>query len=544
MKLKIIWTTLLLVLTIYNSNAQIDYKFFTGAQKGESDTIAGQKSFEMSNKATGLLEKEINPDKYVLGPNDEFSIGISLSRPRQFDVRVAPDGKLLIPSVGVVDLKGKTLSEAYILIKQKISKIYKEEDVDIVLKDVRKFKVSVGGAIAKPNIVPATPVDRVSEVIERAGGLKYDASLRQIKILRNNGSQIVHVDLLRYFLLGEDDANPYLLGGDNIIVPINSDKAIIGSYGEVNSPGEFEFRKGDSLSTLIKFSLGFLETAKLDSVEFVRYNQIGSEKRILDLTKWPEQIKNSLPLSEDFELQIGDRVYVREIQNRKKTEYIIIKGEVTYPGKYAIDRNNEKVSDLIKRAGGFTEDASTDLIEFIRQSERDKPDEEMERLNRIQASEMSMSEFRYYQSRKLEKRGVMSIDFKRIISDPKCEDNIYLKHRDSIVVPSAKSFINVQGRVANPGMITYLKGMNYMDYITRAGGFGFRADEGETIVTKTRGGQFLAKDFDYKLEPGDVILVPPIKEVSIMEGFTTGLTILSQLLTIAGVVFAVLNAKK
>jgi protein involved in polysaccharide export with SLBB domain len=217
----------------------------------------------------------------------------------------------------------------------------------------------------------------------------------------------------------------------------------------------------------------------------------------------------------------------------------MISGEILYPGKYAIDEKQDRVYDLIKRAGGFTDKASLDHIEFIRQEEMEIKDLEMERLSKMIPSEMSESESRYFQAKKTEKKGSMAIDFNEIMRDPSSINNIMLRSKDSIIVSKKKYHINVQGRVNNPGLITYQEGFSYLDYINSAGGFGFRADEGETIITKPRGEQFLAENMDYKLEPGDVILVPPEKEYSYTELFTTTLTVITQLISIAAIVITI-----
>ena len=92
-------------------------------------------------------------------------------------------------------------------------------------------------------------------------------------------------------------------------------------------------------------------------------------------------------------------------------------------------------------------------------------------------------------------------------------------------------------------MITYNPNFTYLDYIKQAGGFGFRADDDETFIVKSKGQQFLAKKMDYEIESGDYILVPPEPEITFFEIFTTSLTIATQLMTIFGVVFTIINLK-
>jgi protein involved in polysaccharide export with SLBB domain len=533
---------ILFIVIFSQAFSQIDYYNITGAKEDDKDTLAYETARAISKETTGLLEREIDPAEYLLGPRDEIAISIMTSKPIVISEKISAEGKLVIEGVGIADLKGKTLEQAYGIIKNKIRKVYKTEEVFIALKDLREFKVSVSGAVPKPIIVPATAVDRVSEVIDRAGGLKFDGSLRNITLKREKNNEVVKVDLLRFYLLGEDDANPCVLGGDHIIVPPNSEKQSIEVFGEVYNPSQFEYVEGDSLSTVIRFCQGFLPSAFLDSVEIVRMTEQGIllEHISLDLSSWKGRLDNGgAELANDMKLQIGDRIYVRERRNWKKTKYAVIKGEVVYPGKYAIDERSTRVRDLIFRAGGFTDDASLEASEFIRQEEINKRDEEMERLSRMPYSEMSESERKYYQARVREKKGIMAIDFDAIMDNPGSEDNILVRHKDSLVVPQKKDYINVQGRVNNPGNVKYVEGYTYLDYIESAGGFGYRADDDETLLAKSKGELFLAEDRNYTIQPGDVILVPPVSERQVWDGVMQALTISSQIVALAGVFLAI-----
>jgi len=132
----------------------------------------------------------------------------------------------------------------------------------------------------------------------------------------------------------------------------------------------------------------------------------------------------------------------------------------------------------------------------------------------------------------------MALDIEKIKNNYQSDDNILLMDRDSIFVPQKRNFVNIQGRVNNPGMVIYNKNYQWLDYINLAGGFGFRADDGETLIVKPKGEQFLAENMNYTIEPGDNILVPPEAEVKFMDILTTSLTIVTQLVTIIGVIIA------
>ena len=509
----------------------------------KTDTTAFESVQKLAMETNTFQEKPINPNEYIVGPGDGFQISILTTEPVLLNLKISPEGSLLIPNAGIVQLKGDTLVNAYKKINEKLRQVYRSEEIGVQLSQVRQFKVTVSGSVLKSMSVSASPLDRVSEVIERAGGIAQDGGMRNISLIRD--SLVYSVDLLKFFLVGIKSANPYVEGGDQIIVPPLSEKQKIGIYGEVGMPAEFEFVEGDSLSTLIRFGQGFLASSFLDSIEIARFDIDGKtiNRSYLNLTTWSNILKTRENLLGDIPLKVGDRVYVRIIPNWNKDQYVIISGEVKYPGKYAIMETKDRLSDLIARCGGFTEDASVADIEFIRQQESLKPDLEMERLSRIPYTEMSEFEARYFQSRVREKRGVMTVDVRKALSDETSDQNITLYNKDSIIVPTKKNYINVQGRVNNPGNVVFNPNWTYTDYINQAGGYGYRADINETFIAKSKGEIFLAKDKNYVLEPGDVILVPPQKEVSFTEVFTQLVATVSQIVTIAGVVITLVRLK-
>lgn len=536
----LIFTILVFSVKVYS---QVDYKLITGVTAGAIDTLNINNAKQNSLDNQGLTEKELNAESYLVGPGDEFTITLLSANSLEFKGVITPDGNLIVPKIGSIDLRNKTLDSAYLLIKSKVKKTYLSNDVYVALSKIKKFKVIVSGMVQRPNIVNATSAERVSEVIEKVGGFKKDGSLRNILILRGEkeNQQKIQVDLLKFYNLGNKDYNPFVQGGDQIIVyPINKSQSIA-SYGEIALPNEFEFKEGDSLSTLINFSQGFLNTSLLDSIEFVRVNKSNNslERTIIDLTGFGGSNNVGNLGTKDFILYSGDRIYVKKIANITNFKYVIISGEVKYPGKYAIDEKYDKVYDLITKCGGFLETAAIDKVNFIRQQELEIVDEELRRLEKLNPSEMSKSELQYFQAKIREKRGVMSIDFTKLLQNQSNSENIFLRNKDSIIVPQKKDYINVQGRVNNPGNVKYEAKYNYLDYITLAGGFGFRADPDETIITKPRGEQFLAEDMNYKIEPGDAILVPPKSEVTFYEVFKDSLTIATQLFTILGVVLTI-----
>ncbi len=532
---KSLWLLILIVSLLSSKvlSAQ-EYDYLRSAQKGKIDTLALETSKEVLKETVGLLEKEIDPDSYICGPNDQFTVSIVSADPKMYKIKISPAGKLIIPYVGMIDVKGKTLTEVEKLAVNKVKEVFNVKEVNVALTEIRQFKVTVSGAVRKPSIVAATAADRASEVIEKAGGLKQEASLRNIILLREN-QEPIGVDLIGYFRTNDPDDNPVVLGGDHIIVPPSGEDVNIGIYGEVAKSDVFEYKRGDSLSHLFQFGLGFLETAMLDSVEISRKTDKGIKTWIVDLSSWRDNYPDKTNLKNDIPLKAGDQVFVRKNQTFEESERIVIEGEVKLPGYYAIEKEEERLSDLINRAGGFTKFASLEGAKFIRTSVWDKEDPEMNRLYNISRSEMTKDEKIYFQARKNEQKGLMSIDFRNVLDNPEHPDNVILQHKDSVFVPEKKNFINVQGRVNKPGLVVYNPEYNYADYINLAGGFGYRADENSILVVKPKGEKYDAESGNYELEPGDNILVPPEEDTDMVEVITMIITATTQILTILAI---------
>jgi protein involved in polysaccharide export with SLBB domain len=513
------------------------------ARLNPMDSLKLSKDASKSSASFGLIEKPIDPKSYIVGPGDVFQLTVINASNIDKAIVISPDGRAVIPDAGVVDLKNKTLEQAEKIILDKVKKVYRSEDVYLTLKDIRKFKVSVSGSVMKPSSVPVTAVDRVSEAIENAGGLSQDASLRRI-FLKRDGN-IKRVDLQKYYYDGDVESNPTLQGGDNIIVNPYTTVDAIRIEGEVGAPGVYEYCDGDSLSHLVGFGKGFLKSAFLDSVEYVSYNQASDKfsTKFLNLSSWVQSYSNGSKPENDFILNPGDRVYVRKKKDWPVDKFVVLTGEVKYPGKYPINEGESRVKDLIDRAGGVTPQAAIDNALMIRRQAIEKEDQEMKRLSAIPPSEMSANERKYFQARVSEIKGVMSINFEKALKEPNGQDNILLMNKDSLIIPTLNKFISVQGRVNNPGSVAFNPEYTYEKYIELAGGLGFRADEDEILVVKSKGQQFSARDKKYELEPGDYILVPPQSETTFFDIFSSALTITTQLMTILGVVITIVRLK-
>lgn len=511
------------------------------ARPGEYDTVGVKMSAELAKDNVGLMENAIDPTTYLLGPGDMVSVFVGSLEPKLYDLMISPEARLVIPTIGVIVVKGKTLAETEQLVTEKVAKVYKTQSVSLSLKKIRTFKVMVTGNVRTPGYIPASPADRLSEVIERAGRLLFNAAQRNIIIKREGLAEPIIADLTRFYLLGEKAGNPTMQGGDVVTVPPYPEDKVIDISGAVGAPATFEYTPGDNLSTIIRFAQGFTSSAVSDSVEIIRFknNDSETEQIFIDASSWGSRLfRGDRSLPNDIELLAGDRIFIRERLSYHATSTVAIKGEVKFAGRYGINPTGTTVADVIQRAGGFTDMASLENSVLIRRKDtRDEVDVEHARLLGVPIASMSESEKAYFRERQREVPGKIIFDFTKL--DDKTTKQIYLKDLDSIYIPTKNNFVNITGRVAAPGRVLYNPAFSYEDYIDIAGGYSNRADKSEAMLVKQKGERYLASDSKARIEPGDHLLVPeePESKTKFMDILTATLTITAQIVTVVGVIF-------
>jgi protein involved in polysaccharide export with SLBB domain len=534
-------TLLLLFLLVVSAQAQPTagdgprYPGSTG-QYAPYDTLMHRELQRRSAESAGLLEGAIDPKQYVLGPNDEVTLTIWTGNSIQQTLVVTPEAKLIVERVGEIDVRDKTLAEAKVVVRDAVTRVYRVNDISLSLSRMRTFKVNVLGAVGYPGPVAATPASRVSEVIELAGGATPLASKRKVFVTRNGMRKTV--DLLPYYSEGILDANPFVQGGDVVWVGVQDAKDVIVIQGAVARPGEFPFNPGDSISSLIRYAYGFSADAFIDSIEVVTTDSNGEIGERVFVRALPDG-----RILGDRLLRAGDRIYVRARPNFLETHRVVVTGQMRRPGSYAIESRKTTLREIIERAGGFTEDAAIADARLTRRAAIE-PDSRISQIVQIDPEKRTPEEVEYLRTKSLERPGVMTVNFPRLMAGDERE-NITLVGEDSLWVPSQKDYITLSGRVKNPGNVIYQTGRSYKDYVELAGGFGWRADDGETRIIKARSGDtFLASSDDYVLEPGDQIFVPEEPQGDFWEGFTQVVTVAAQLLTIVAVVISISSSTR
>ena len=371
------------------------------------------------------------PINYVVGPGDQLNINVYGRSVANWKLPVSAEGNINIPGVGLINVTGKTIEQATLVIKSHLLAnnyaINNGTTVQISLGNIRSIKVIIVGEVVRPGTYTLPSLATVFNALYSAGGPSDIGSFRQIEIIRDN-RVIRRLDIYDFLLRGDQKDNIRLQDQDLLRVPTY--KVRVHMMGEVKRPALYEILPGETLKDVITFAGGFSDQAY---PELVKVTQISNnEKRLTDISA--EDYKNYIPLR-------GDKYVVERILDRFENR-VTINGAVFRPGQYELAKGMT-LSQLLKRAGGFKGDAFTNRGNLVRL----KPDNSREQL---------------------------SFNGQQVMDDPSAD--ILLKREDSVIIASQFDLhtgykVTIKGQVRLPGEFAYADSMSVADLVIKAGGF-------------------------------------------------------------------------
>ena len=446
------------------------------------------------------LRGPVDEARYVVGPGDQLLVVIWGKSTVSHTVLVGPEGELVLPGLAPLSVAGLTLREAKARIETGLGDIYRNVEISVSLSAVRTMRVSVLGNVLLPGEYTGTALDLAGEMIELAGGLGEGASERNISIRRGGGG-FDRVDLVRYRNTGDMDTNPPILDGDVVFVP--NAVAFVTVDGGVSWPGTYELGPGDTVGDLLEIAGGFARGAVRDTVLLRRFVDNRTTRSVSVDASDPESLR--MPLSD------GDQVYVRSVTEWRESQRVFIEGEVVHPGPYGINEGVDRLSQVIRRAGGLTEKASIRDARIIRETDPDDIDLSFEWLSGVPVRDMGETERAYWKSRTQDEPGTVVSDLGRALAGDDRHD-VLLMDGDLIQIPRTSLTVRVGGQVASPGFVTYVPGKNYAYYIRAAGGYESGARSNAVKVIRGMNGEWVPARRAGELEPGEEVWVPERRE--------------------------------
>lgn len=464
---------------------------------------------------------------YIVGPGDIFTLVILGQSQQVLTIPVTPEGTVVVPPAGAIPVAFMSLSEAKEKVRARLSRYYHGVEIQFILSELRRFEIHVLGQVANPGTYIVTAITRVSSAVDLAEGFLENGSKRRV-VTHSVDGEVSYADVLRFEMLGERDLNPFVSDGDLIQVPVALKTA--GVFGRVSLPNRYEIIEGEPIEDFIRIAGGFTDDAMLEKVEVRRFSSEDPSRA----NRFQVDFSTDPPTSTESDLTThsGDEIFVRGIPQWHLHRGVTVSGEVRYPGVYVIDEGAEKLSDLIERAGGFTEDG--DLIEatVIRRSFRSEAvDREYERLRNMPIADMTEDEYAYYKMRSRENKEEVVVDFVSLFNEGNEEKDILLRRGDLITVPQLTRTITVSGQVVNPGRLPFREEADYRYYIERSGGFAKRASKGKIRIIKGSTGIWFETRKTI-LEPGDTIWIPESLQRDYWALFKDFMTIAAQVATV------------
>jgi protein involved in polysaccharide export with SLBB domain len=396
--------------------------------------IFGYKLFHNRNLTFNPSLNIPTPQSYVLGGGDQLLIDVYGASQQSYDVAVSPEGRILIPNVGPIQVGGSTISAATSRVRTALSKIYSglqggnpNTFMELRLGNIRTISVSLVGELTKPGTYTLPSFASPFNALFAAGGPNENGSFRHIQLYRDS-KLLQEFDIYEFISKGEFTTPITLRDNDVIIVP--PVRARVEVMGPVRREGLFEIKSGETVGELLNFAGGFTSQAFKERVTVTR--KTGTEMKVQDV---------DAPNFNNFNVQDGDVYLVGEILNRFANR-VQATGALMRPGTFELT-SGMGIRELVERAQGLREDAF---------------------LNRATL----------YRTRGDFSLEILPVDIKAVVNGE--SEDIELKREDVLNIPSIydlreEFYVKISGDVNKPGAFAFGENMTVADLVLKAGGF-------------------------------------------------------------------------
>lgn len=476
-------------------------------------------SFFQSIQSSFIPINEPNLDpSYILDFGDLLKIQIVGKENETHELLVNRDGLIAVPDVGTIMVQGLSSSDAFDKIIDKISAALLGVDVSVSIIKPRAINVLIVGSAEKPGMYTLNGGSTVLSLIHAAGGIQKDGSYRNISHKRS-GKAIAQIDLYDVLVEGDMTSLSQLRSGDVLVIePLISKIAISGS---AIREGIYELLPDETLEDLLRIS-GFRNSNTSNNITIERFKNENHQILKIDTT-----------LSDSFALLDGDSVRIDSVLPEFEViKTVTITGAVNIPGTYSFS-NNMTISEIIEKAGGYTEEAfplgGVLLRKSVMDAERSMKEKSYEELLKYVIGTQTVNANPYSSGgfskevvtllsllKDFEPSGRLIAEFELSSLKKDSTKDILLQNGDQIHIPQFLSQVLIFGEVINPIGLQYSSDLRVNDVINAAGGFSRIADEDKIIIVSPNGKAmkytkgFLQTHFgeEPELVPGSIVYVP------------------------------------
>lgn len=412
-------------------------------------------------------------------------------------------------------------------------------------------KLEIKGAVYRPGTYQlGNGIETVSQLIAKADGLKGDAFTNRALIHREREDltlEVIPIDIKSVLNGTAEDIR--LQKNDVLYIPSVHDLKDLGYItvgGEVAKPGQFVYAENTTLEDIIMQAGGLLESASTVRIDVSRRikNPTSTEQSETIGEVYTFSFKDGYVLDGEagFKLEPYDNVYVRRSPGYVEQSFVTITGEVVFPGSYVMTQKEERLSDLVKKAGGLNNWAYVKGARLLRQMN----DEENARLQTTVAILDSARDSINVNSLDFSNVFAVGIDLEKALANPGSDLDLVLREGDRLIIPEYSNTVKISGNVLYPNVVTYDPTMTVRDYVNQAGGYGYKSKKSKAYVIYMNGTVAKARKLSTNVvQPGCEIVIPqkrtnPANLQNILGVATTSASLASMLATVGNII---MNAK-
>lgn len=421
--------------------------------------------------------------------------------------------------------------------------------VDSVL-DRFENRIEVRGAVYREGLYAlGDGLQTMKQLLEKAEGLRGDAFPNRAVIYREKpdlSTEVVAVDILG--IASGKAADVGLEKNDVLYIPSIFDLRedyTIAVKGDVGHPGTYKFVDNMTLEDLVVQAGGLLESASTVRVDVAR--RIKDPKSIKAGEHRAETytftLKDGFILSgpADFALEPFDEIYVRRSPGYQEQQNVFVEGEVVFGGEYALAKKGERLSDLVKRAGGLTAEAYPEgarLTRKLTDDERAKVQTLLKLTQQGGKDSVSVNQL------DIGNTYFVGIELEKALDNPGSDEwDVILREGDVLQIPEYNGTVKISGAVMYPNTVVFKNKAKLKQYISQAGGYAQRAKKSRAFVIYMNGMVTVAKGNRTKLTPGCEIVVPFKPERKGL-GLTEIMSLASSTTSMAAMVTSIINSTK
>ena len=466
---------------------------------------------------------------YILDVGDSLLVLLTGKVSSSESILIQRDGSISIEGIGKIYVAGKSLGDAEKFIASFVETASFGTNAFISLDQMRDVQVLLLGGVNRPGIYTINGGASLLSAIDVAGGISENGTYRSIELRRNNET-IKRFDLYDIFVYGNYEPLHTLRSGD--IIFVNPVRFQVPVSGGVNFPAIFEPKSGETIKDLIKYAGGF-------SADFSGYKEVILKRT----TPNAQDIKSiSLDTLDKIVLLPRDVIKIPSYKNLfEPIKKVSITGMVNRPGEYFVE-DNEKISDLIERAGGYKKNAYIYGAALFREEAFLKEDlyaqlNYSDTVNYIVSNigkstggnigqgslNLLVEELR---SRQPNGRIVADFNLNELRAQP--SKDIALFNNDKIIIPEMQKVIYMFGAFKNPSNYTYDANLSIKSYIEAAGGLNKSAYKEIIVIdpdgnTQVYNRSLFSLSQNVDLYPGSIIYAP--RDVGKLSGLSYAATI-------------------